>query len=334
MKDSIANQLVKYLEARGVEHLFGLCGHTNIAVLAALEKSTRSSSSTRATSRSPRTRPTATRARRSKTSVRAVAPRARAHQRRDRRGQRGARLDPDGGDRRRRADALLRQASAPGSEPARRRVAVRDLPAVRQARLARRSAATCSPRSSRRRSRSPRAAGPGRCWSTCRWTSSRRRSTSRCSSALRHNTKSLHKPSLDEETADEIVQALLAAKHAGALRRRRHPARRRGRRAARVRRPPADSGRAHADGQGRAARRPSADARHDRASGARKFINDKCRGADWILGLGTRFSEADCSSWEPRVHVQHPADQADPHRHRSGGDRPQLSRSRSARSPT
>jgi acetolactate synthase-1/2/3 large subunit len=29
-----------------------------------------------------------------------------------------------------------------------------------------------------------------------------------------------------------------------------------------------------------------------------KFINDKCRSADWILALGTRFSEADCSSWE------------------------------------
>jgi acetolactate synthase I/II/III large subunit len=29
------------------------------------------------------------------------------------------------------------------------------------------------------------------------------------------------------------------------------------------------------------------------------FINEQCRGADWILGLGTRFSEADCSSWEP-----------------------------------
>ncbi len=29
-----------------------------------------------------------------------------------------------------------------------------------------------------------------------------------------------------------------------------------------------------------------------------KFINDKCKGADWILALGTRFSEADCSSWE------------------------------------
>lgn len=39
MQDQIANLLVKYLEARGVEHMFGLCGHTNIAVLAALSKS-------------------------------------------------------------------------------------------------------------------------------------------------------------------------------------------------------------------------------------------------------------------------------------------------------
>ena len=39
MKDLISNQLVKYLEARGIEHVFGLCGHTNIAVLAALSKS-------------------------------------------------------------------------------------------------------------------------------------------------------------------------------------------------------------------------------------------------------------------------------------------------------
>src|SRR5450631_301240 len=39
MKDLIANQLVKYLEARGIKHIFGLCGHTNIAVLAALSKS-------------------------------------------------------------------------------------------------------------------------------------------------------------------------------------------------------------------------------------------------------------------------------------------------------
>ena len=38
-KELISRQLVKYLEARGVEHVFGLCGHTNIAVLAELEKS-------------------------------------------------------------------------------------------------------------------------------------------------------------------------------------------------------------------------------------------------------------------------------------------------------
>ena len=39
MKQLIAHQLVRFLEQRGVEHLFGLCGHTNIAVLTALEGS-------------------------------------------------------------------------------------------------------------------------------------------------------------------------------------------------------------------------------------------------------------------------------------------------------
>ena len=41
MKDLVSNQIVRYLEARDVEHIFGLCGHTNIALLAALEKSER-----------------------------------------------------------------------------------------------------------------------------------------------------------------------------------------------------------------------------------------------------------------------------------------------------
>src|SRR5512140_386449 len=40
MKELISHQLVRYLENRGVEHIFGLCGHTNIAVLTALEGST------------------------------------------------------------------------------------------------------------------------------------------------------------------------------------------------------------------------------------------------------------------------------------------------------
>jgi acetolactate synthase-1/2/3 large subunit len=37
-----------------------------------------------------------------------------------------------------------------------------------------------------------------------------------------------------------------------------------------------------------------------------KFINSKCLGADWILGLGTRFKEADCSSWEPEYTFSFP----------------------------
>lgn len=41
MKDLVSNQIVRYLEARDVAHVFGLCGHTNIALLAALEKSHR-----------------------------------------------------------------------------------------------------------------------------------------------------------------------------------------------------------------------------------------------------------------------------------------------------
>ena len=39
VKKLVAEQLVEYLENRGIKHIFGLCGHTNIAVLTALEKS-------------------------------------------------------------------------------------------------------------------------------------------------------------------------------------------------------------------------------------------------------------------------------------------------------
>ena len=39
MNKTVAEQLVDYLEARGVKHIFGLCGHTNIAVLSAMAES-------------------------------------------------------------------------------------------------------------------------------------------------------------------------------------------------------------------------------------------------------------------------------------------------------
>ncbi len=39
MQELVSKQLVKYLEGRGVTHIFGLCGHTNIAVLTEIGKS-------------------------------------------------------------------------------------------------------------------------------------------------------------------------------------------------------------------------------------------------------------------------------------------------------
>ncbi|MGH8169979.1 MAG: thiamine pyrophosphate-binding protein [Steroidobacteraceae bacterium] len=38
-RNTVADHLVRYLERRGVRHIFGLCGHTNIAVLSALQGS-------------------------------------------------------------------------------------------------------------------------------------------------------------------------------------------------------------------------------------------------------------------------------------------------------
>ena len=39
MQELVSHQLVRYLERRGVSHIFGLCGHSNIAVLTALSNS-------------------------------------------------------------------------------------------------------------------------------------------------------------------------------------------------------------------------------------------------------------------------------------------------------
>jgi acetolactate synthase-1/2/3 large subunit len=36
------------------------------------------------------------------------------------------------------------------------------------------------------------------------------------------------------------------------------------------------------------------------------FVNGKTRAADWVLGVGTRFAEADCSSWEPEFTFSFP----------------------------
>ena len=322
MKQLISHQLVKYLEDRGVEYLFGLCGHTNIAVLAALQglEDQVRQHAPRADRGAHRRR---LRARQAHDRGRPVAPRPGADERVDRRRQRGARLDPDGRDRRRHPEPLLRQAPAPGSQPARRRVAVGDLPAVRQARLARRASRPL-PRDHRegvpaRRERPARA----RCWSRCRWTSSRWRSTPRSSSASSAHTRALHKPSMDEPTGEKIVRALLEAKspliYAGG---------------GVILADAADELREFAThlaipvahtlmGKG------VLPDDHPLTLGmtgfwGTKFVNDKCLSADWIIGLGTRFAEADCSSWDTEFTFSMPPTQADPHRHRLERDRPQL----------
>ena len=57
-----------------------------------------------------------------------------------------------------------------------------------------------------------------------------------------------------------------------------------------------------------------------------EFTNEYTRNADVVLAIGTRFAETDSSTWDPRYTWTIPADEADPDRHRPRRDRPQLSR--------
>ena len=165
---------------RGVRHVFGLCGHTNIAVLAAMAEQHRLRQRAPRTGRRPRRR--WLRPGQRSPFGGPQPPQPWAHQRRHRCRQRRARLHPDGGDRRRRPVALLRPAPAPGGQPPRRCRPTGDLPAVRPSAW-RVDKAELFPRSSTRPSCSPRMASPGRSSSTCRWTSSPSRWTPHCSLA-------------------------------------------------------------------------------------------------------------------------------------------------------
>jgi acetolactate synthase-1/2/3 large subunit len=122
---------------------------------------------------------------------------------------------------------------------------------------------------------------------------------------LELNTRSLHKPSIDDQTAMHIVKTLLAAKNplvyvgGGIIL--------------------ADAAEelkefvthlslpvAHSlMGKGVL---PDDHAMTLGMTGfwGTEFINDKCKDADYVLGLGTRFSEADCSSWDPRFTFNFP----------------------------
>jgi acetolactate synthase-1/2/3 large subunit len=114
---------------------------------------------------------------------------------------------------------------------------------------------------------------------------------------LAHHTQTLHKPSIDEATAEKIVRVLAEAKRpviqaGGGV----------------ILADAADELRAFVDRMGI----PVAHSLmgkgvlpddHPLVLGmtgfwGTQFVNDKCRNADWVFGVGTRFAEADCSSWE------------------------------------
>ena len=126
--------LVDYLERLGVEVIFGLCGHTNIALLDALSKSRIRFITSRHEQVSAHSADGYARAS-GKPGVVLSHLGPGSDERRDRRRQRGARLDSAGRNRRRCPVVLLRPASAPGIQPASGCRPVPDLPSVLQARL-------------------------------------------------------------------------------------------------------------------------------------------------------------------------------------------------------
>ncbi len=324
MKDLIANQLVKYLEARGVEHIFGLCGHTNIAVLAALSKSKKIKFvNTRHEQIAAHAADGYARATK-KTSV--VLSHLSPGLTNAATGVANAALDSIpmvviAGDVpthyygkhphqevNLHADASQYEIYRPFVKRAWRVDSPHLFPEIIEKAFTLAESGRPGPGAGRRadghllqgdRRRAVRSA----CWPTPRRCTSPRSTTRRprrsSAQLLAAKTPLLY-----------VGGGILLADAAD--------------RDARARRAPVAAGRAHADGQGRAARRPSADPRHDRLLGHevhQRQVQGRrldprprhalLRGRLQLVGGG--------------VHVQLPADEADPHRHRSGRDRPQLS---------
>jgi len=304
MKDLIAHQLVKYLEARGVEYVFGLCGHTNIAVLAALSKSRK---------------------------IKFVNTR---HE------QIAAHM-ADGYARAKKQTAVVLSHLGPGLTNASTGVANAALDSVPMVVIAgdipshyygkhphqevnlhadasqyeiyrpfvkrawRADQPHLFPEIIEKAFTLAESGRPGPVLVDVPMDIFSKEVDVKLFERLRLNTKKLKRPSLDEETAADIVKRLTSAKH-----------------------PLLYVGGGIMLADATAELREFVDhlqipvAHTLMGKGAlpddhpfvlgmtgfwgTKFINDKCRGADWILGLGTRFSEADCSSWEPEYTFSFP----------------------------
>jgi acetolactate synthase-1/2/3 large subunit len=296
MKDKVANQLVKYLEDRGVEYVFGLCGHTNIAVLSAIEKS-------------------------KITFVNTRHEQVAAHA-------------ADGYARAKNQTAVVLSHLGPGLTNAATGVANASLDSVPMVVIAgdipthyygkhphqevnmhadaaqfeiyrpfvkrawRVERPDLFPEILEKAFSLAERGRPGPVLVDVPMDIFSAEVDVALFERLRHNTKKLSRPSLDEETATAIVKAFSQAKRpllyvGGGV----------------VRANAAAELRALVDhlqvpvaytlmGKG------AVPDDHPFVLGmtgfwGTKYINEQCRTADWIMGLGTRFSEADCSSWYP-----------------------------------
>ncbi|MDE2358815.1 MAG: thiamine pyrophosphate-binding protein [Betaproteobacteria bacterium] len=297
MKDLISNQLVRYLEARGIEHVFGLCGHTNIAVLAALSKSRK---------------------------IKFINTRH----------EQIAAHAADGYARARKETAVVLSHLGPGLTNAATGVANAALDSVPMVVIAgdvpshyfgkhphqevnmhadgaqyeiyrpfvkrawRVDSPHLFPEIIEKAFALAESGRPGPVLVDVPMDIFSSEVEVRLFDRLRLNTKKLARPSLDEDTATEIVKRLAAAG-----------------------KPVLYVGGGIMLADATAELREFVDhlqipvAHTIMGKGAlpddhplmlgmtgfwgTQFINEQCRGADWILGLGTRFSEADCSSWEP-----------------------------------
>jgi acetolactate synthase-1/2/3 large subunit len=296
MKDQIANQLVKYLEDRGVEHIFGLCGHTNIAVLAALSKSKKIKFIN---------------TRHEQIAAHAADGYARATGK---------------------ASVLLSHLS-PGLTNAATGVANAALDSIPMVVIAgdvpshyygkhphqevnlhadasqyeiyrpfvkrawRVDSAHLFPEILEKAFALAESGRPGPVLVDVPMDIFSQEVEVALFERLRQNVKTFAKPSLDEETAEKIVRHLLEAKtpllYVGGGILLANAATEMRELAEHLSLPVAHS----LMGKGAL---PDDHPLILGMSGfwGTKFINDKCMGADWILGLGTKFSEADCSSWE------------------------------------
>ncbi|MHB8494303.1 MAG: thiamine pyrophosphate-binding protein [Casimicrobiaceae bacterium] len=304
MKDLISNQLVKYLEARGIEHVFGLCGHTNIAVLAALSKSKK---------------------------IKFINTRH----------EQIAAHAADGYARAKKETAVVLSHLGPGLTNAATGVANAALDSVPMVVIAgdvpshyfgkhphqevnmhadgsqyeiyrpfvkrawRVDSPHLFPEIIEKAFALAESGRPGPVLVDVPMDIFSSEIDVELFDRLRLNTKTLAKPSLDEDTAAEIVKKLAAAG-----------------------RPVLYVGGGIMLADATAELRDFVDhlqipvAHTIMGKGAlpddhpfmlgmtgfwgTQFINEQCRGADWILGLGTRFSEADCSSWEPEFTFNFP----------------------------